>query len=247
MAVSFRVPKAAELVAAQLRNNIIRGELEENSTLPREAELVEQFGLSRPTVREAIRILESEGLISISRGSRSGAKINRPRIEFASHYFGLILQSNEVTIRDIYEARMVIEPPATEILARERDPEKVKILSDLIEECAANIDNNATYGELTATFHQRIVDLAGIKTLALLNSLLHNVLAKSNAYVWSTEGARKDTKVRKQSSIKARRALVELIAEGKAEEAREYSLVSLRNIVGIFDKWGASGRTVDVL
>ncbi|MBF9033333.1 FCD domain-containing protein [Rhodobacterales bacterium HKCCE2091] len=142
---------------------------------------------------------------------------------------------------------MVIEPPAAEMLARESDPAKIAELNELLDRCSAAVDNNATYGELTAMFHRRIVDLSGIKTLGLLNALLHDLLARSNAYVWSTEGAKKDTKVRKESSIKARRTLVKLIEDGKPEEAREYALVSLRNVADILDKWGSGGRIVDVL
>ncbi|EIV96383.1 transcriptional regulator, partial [Frankia sp. QA3] len=58
-----RVPKTAELVAAHLRRQIVRGELHEGDALPPEAVLMEQFGVSRPTLREAFRVLESEALI----------------------------------------------------------------------------------------------------------------------------------------------------------------------------------------
>src|ERR1700743_246357 len=68
-----RVPKTAELVAAQLGRRIIKAELTEGESLPPEATLMEQFGVSRPTLREAFRVLEAEALISVRRGSRGGA------------------------------------------------------------------------------------------------------------------------------------------------------------------------------
>ena len=67
-----RVPKVAELVADQIRRRIVRGHLEEGEALLPESELMAEFGVSRPTLREAFRILESESLITVTRGSRGG-------------------------------------------------------------------------------------------------------------------------------------------------------------------------------
>ena len=67
----MRIPKMAELVAAHLRRQIVRGDLQEGDALPPETVLMEQFGVSRPTLREAFRVLESEALISVRRGARS--------------------------------------------------------------------------------------------------------------------------------------------------------------------------------
>ena len=69
-----RVPKTAELVAGRIRRSIVTGELRTGDSLPSEAHLITDFQVSRPTIREAIRILESEGLISVSRGARGRAR-----------------------------------------------------------------------------------------------------------------------------------------------------------------------------
>jgi DNA-binding FadR family transcriptional regulator len=71
----LRLPKAGELVARHLRNRIIRGELPEGTMLPSEHDLIRQFGVSRPTLREAIRVLESEQLLEITRGLHGGARV----------------------------------------------------------------------------------------------------------------------------------------------------------------------------
>ena len=80
----FRVPKAAEIIADQLRSQVIRGDLKAGEMLPSEAELCESFGVSRPTLREAIRILESRFLIHVSRGVKGGARIVAPTERSAS-------------------------------------------------------------------------------------------------------------------------------------------------------------------
>ena len=76
IATPVRVPKAAALVAAQLRGQLVRGELAEGDALPPEHELMQRFGVSRPTLREAFRVLEGEALLSIQRGARGGARIH---------------------------------------------------------------------------------------------------------------------------------------------------------------------------
>lgn len=63
-----KIPKASELVAATLRRQIVTGELKPGELLPNEAILMQQFGVSRPTLREAFRILESEAIITVLRG-----------------------------------------------------------------------------------------------------------------------------------------------------------------------------------
>ncbi len=78
MSGPVRVPKTAELVAQHLRRLIVRGEIAEGESLPAEAELRAQFGVSRPILREAFRVLESESLIVVRRGARGGAIVRLP-------------------------------------------------------------------------------------------------------------------------------------------------------------------------
>src|SRR5687767_4152226 len=103
-----RVPKAAELVATNLRRQIVRGELKEGDTLATESQLLEEYGISRPTLREAFRILESESLIEVRRGSRGGARVRLPDLKVGAQYTGLLLQVRGVTLKDVYDARMMI-------------------------------------------------------------------------------------------------------------------------------------------
>lgn len=74
----MRVPKIAELIAEQIRAEIVAQRVREGDALPSESDLMASFGASRPSVREALRILEFEGLIAIRRGMRGGAVAARP-------------------------------------------------------------------------------------------------------------------------------------------------------------------------
>ena len=71
-------PRIAEIVADELRRQIIDGELADGDLLPRQEVLVEQFNVSLVSLREALRILETEGLVSVRRGNRGGAVVHAP-------------------------------------------------------------------------------------------------------------------------------------------------------------------------
>jgi len=113
----IRIPKTAEVVAASIRKMIVRGDVKEGDFLPPEAQLIAHFGTSRPSIREAFRILENEQLISISRGSRKGALVHAPSVGNVARYAGLALQAQGTLLSDVYLARLAIEPAAVRIVA----------------------------------------------------------------------------------------------------------------------------------
>ena len=113
----IHVPKTSEIVADKIRAQIVRGEIGEGDSLPPEGQLMESLGISRPTLREAFRILEAEGLISVVRGSRTGAKVHKPSVDLVSRYAGYVLESQGTTIADLYQARLAIEPSVVRWLA----------------------------------------------------------------------------------------------------------------------------------
>src|ERR1700726_3433330 len=115
-----RVPKMGELVASSLRRQIVRGDLAEGDALPSEPELMQQFGVSRPTLREAFRVLESESLISVRRGAHGGAVGHVPNGDVAHRHAALVLEHRGETSGDVYEARGVIEPACVAQVARSR-------------------------------------------------------------------------------------------------------------------------------
>src|SRR5258708_14072144 len=111
-----RAPKTAELIATLYRRQIVRGELRAGDTLPPEQQLMGRFGVSRPTLREAFRILETENLISVKRGSRGGARVTTPSLSVAARYTGLLLQVQGTTIAAVCQARTVLKPAAPPLL-----------------------------------------------------------------------------------------------------------------------------------
>jgi DNA-binding FadR family transcriptional regulator len=179
-----RVPKAGELVAAELRRKIVSGDLEVGEPLPSEATLMTQFGVSRPTLREAFRILESEGLIRVLRGARGGARVLKPDPMVAARYTGVLLQSAGTPLIDVYRARAALEESAVAMAAGRRLAANVKELDRLLAEGAALVDDPSAYAEHDVVFHHAVVDLGGNTTLkVMVNMLLHIISAHNRAFI----------------------------------------------------------------
>jgi DNA-binding FadR family transcriptional regulator len=176
----FRVPKTAELIVQRLRDQIIRGDLNEGDVLPNEAELVEKFGVSRPTLREALRILESESLLDITRGMRGGARVVIPSEKTAARYVGRYLQFQRVPMIDVHQATIAIELPAVASLARQHQPSDLVALRNLLREGEERLDEDLVGAvSIGNDFHRLLVDLAGNRTLAILHGMIEEVILAS--------------------------------------------------------------------
>jgi DNA-binding FadR family transcriptional regulator len=181
MGQNLRQVKTGEMIASYLRGKIVRGELTEGECLPSELELMRQFDVSRPTLREAFRILETESLIELRRGAR-GARITAPSIEVAARYIGLLMQTSRTTVSDVYEARSLLEPVAAGLLASRRTPQDVADLSACADDLERLIgpgqapDDGAAWTRRSQRFHDLILQRSGNKTLAIQSLVLQEVV-----------------------------------------------------------------------
>lgn len=215
----MRVPKTAELVATHLRRQIVRGEINPGDALPPESGLMEQFGISRPTLREAFRVLESESLITVRRGAHGGARVSAPDSDVAARYAGLILEYRGATHGDIHRAAALIEPPCARQLAIRHTSEDITRLRDAVAAEKATLDDPLGLVDAQDAFHALLIELTGNQTLILLCSMLRNIIGRANAAY--AVGAT-DAKAQKAQALKGHRAhvrLVGLIEAGKADEA----------------------------
>jgi GntR family transcriptional repressor for pyruvate dehydrogenase complex len=170
----------AELIANDLRRRIVAGELQEGDALPPENTLLTRYGVSRPTLREALRVLESEMLIRVHRGARGGARVHAPDGAVAARYVGFVMQYRGVTVEDVFRARLVFEPPCAGILAGRRTDHDLKLLADELEAGEQEHDLTAARALVRHVgFHNLVVELAGNGTMRLLSDMLHDVVARA--------------------------------------------------------------------
>jgi GntR family transcriptional repressor for pyruvate dehydrogenase complex len=219
-----RAPKTGELIATNLRRQIVRGELRPGETLPAESQLMEQFGVSRPT----LRILEAETLISVRRGSRGGARVVAPDASVAARYVGLLLQMQGATINDVYEARMISEPPCARLLALNRTDEDLEKLTRVVDELKAEvaakkpfIPDPYTWSRLTYRFHELILEGCGNKTMAIQGAVLQDIVA-THLRTKIAQRDDNDTDERFQRVIRSYEKLIALVKAGNAAGAEKH-------------------------
>jgi len=200
----IRIPKTAEVVAADIRKMIIRGEMQEGGFLQPEAQLMEYYGTSRPTIREAFRILENEQFISVTRGSRSGARVHSPKVDSVARYAGFALQAQGTLLSDIYLARLAVEPFAARLAATTRKPADVARLRKELEAVTALLETNqaAEFRVAVARLHVSIVELAASPTLTMIAAMLERVV---ESHQWKFVSRSQQREATAEEALKANR------------------------------------------
>lgn len=242
-----RIPKAAELVSQELRNQIVRGQIKEGESLEAEGELMVRFGVSRPTLREAIRILESEGLISISRGARGGAVVHAPSAEVATRHVSFILQAKGTTLSDIYRVHMLLEPVVARVVAENYSQTAPQVLRQCIEEGRQQFDNDFDFGIAAAKFRNTLIELADIPTLSLLMGMLNDIFERSWGHVTATAGAEIDNSRAKRRGLRSLEKLIDLIEAGDGDGAEAHWRKHVEFVEKAMRAWLPAGEVIDIL
>jgi DNA-binding FadR family transcriptional regulator len=220
---AIRVPKAAELVAGRIKRAIVTGDLKDGESLPSETQLMAEFQVSRPTVREGIRVLESMGLITVSRGARGGAKVTRPDAGIVASAAAMALQTRGATITDLFEARSLIEPRAARMAAERRPRAAAKVLRAHAEYEFEVINDFVVVARAIAEFHKLLMEQCGNEALAVFGIALKDVFEKSmvSAQRNIRPGRESERVASLRYGLRSHMKLADLIeaGEGKAAEA----------------------------
>jgi GntR family transcriptional regulator, transcriptional repressor for pyruvate dehydrogenase complex len=163
-----RRPRVAEVVADELRDQILASDLPDGALLPKQDQLIEDFGVSPPSLREALRILETEGLVSVQRGNVGGATVRPPRPEKVAYMLAMVLQSRGVAIDDVAASLGELESLCAAMAARRPDREElVATLRARIEESRAVVDEDE-YVRVARQFHEDLVAGCGNHTMIIV-------------------------------------------------------------------------------
>jgi GntR family transcriptional repressor for pyruvate dehydrogenase complex len=186
-------PRLADVVAERIRDAILLGELADGERLPPVETLLEQFGVSAPSMREALRVLEAEGLIVVQRGGIGGAVVNRPTAKTAAYTLALVLRSQGTPKSDVSRATTMLEPLCAQLCAQRADRKKtvVPVLRELNATARALVDDDdgVRFNAAMLEFHRTLVRLSGNETMTLVTQALEHIrLAEVQAWV-STNAA----------------------------------------------------------
>ncbi|WP_344827267.1 FadR/GntR family transcriptional regulator [Actinocorallia longicatena] len=209
-------------VADAIRALIVSGELSEGDSLGREPELIERFGVSRPSLREALRILEADGLITVVRGVYGGVIVHQPDQRMTARTGSLVLRARNVPLADVFEARAMLEPLAVRRIAsrRNRAAALAELRALIVQEERA-IEDPERFGYANAAFHERLMQLGGNQTLTVLTEMLTEIVVRSVAEVSRADDPTGSVAVRRRG-LRSQRRLLELIEAGDATAAEEH-------------------------
>jgi GntR family transcriptional regulator, transcriptional repressor for pyruvate dehydrogenase complex len=216
-------PRVAEMVADILRARIVDGELADGDLLPKQDDLLDEFRVSRPSIREAMRILETEGLISVRRGNIGGAEVHAPKAGNAAYMLGLVMQSRHVDLADLAEALRILEPDCAALCAAREDRATAVVprLGELNDQAEAHLDDGPEFTRLARQFHDEMVESCGNTTMILLVGTLETLwssLESQWAQTIDAEGRYPEVKLRKLV-LRAHARLTDAIAAGNRELA----------------------------
>jgi GntR family transcriptional regulator, transcriptional repressor for pyruvate dehydrogenase complex len=154
------VARASSSIADQIRQAIVTGRLAQGERLPPERELAEQFGVSRVTVRDALRALEAMGLIEVRVGARGGAFVTVPTGSIVGQTMSDMMMMSAVSPEDIVEARLVVELGTVTLACARATDEDIAALRELQKQGESALAEKSYSREMSWDFHALVAQAA---------------------------------------------------------------------------------------
>ncbi|TCK21979.1 FadR/GntR family transcriptional regulator [Pseudonocardia endophytica] len=235
-------PRLAEMIAAELREEILNGVHTRSGMLPRQEDLISRFGVSAPPLREALRILEVEGLITVRRGKVGGAVVHKPDGAMVSQAIGMALQAEQVALRDLAESLREWEPACAAACAGDTDhlDELAPFVEANLELTEAAIGDGPMFTYRSRQFHDLIVARTPNSTTRLIvRSMV--ALWSAQEQTWAREASESGhypTAAEQRTVLDAHRRIGERIIAGDVAAAergaRSHLVASQELILGAF-------------
>ncbi len=216
--------RVAASVADHLRDQILTGDLKDGDLLPKEDVLRATYPISKPSLREAMRILETEGLISIRRGNMGGAVVHRPSASNVAYTLALVLRSQGTGTLAVAKALQECEPACAALCAERKDRKRAVLpkLRAIQKESLASVSDLVLATTTSRRFHEAIVELCGNEPLKVIVGALE-VLWSSHETDWANH--MRDPGLvpieERQNALDIHTEIIQLIADGDSVQVRE--------------------------
>lgn len=172
----LRKKRYSDQIAEQIQQMILSNHLETGTVLPSEQELASEFQVSRSVIREALRILEMFGLVSIKKGPTGGIFVSNGYGKPIKESLSNMIASGDVTIDHLFDVRMLIEPHIAMEAALRAQDEHLKKLEHLFSESFSNLDDVALLKRNNLNFHLLLAKASGNPVLSILLQSVINLL-----------------------------------------------------------------------
>ena len=162
------VGRISEIIVEQIRLLMRQGQLKPGDRLPPERDLCERFGVSRVTVREALRMLESSGLVEIRVGARGGAFVTAPSSDRVGEGLADLLTLSVISAADVTEVRMVLEAGIVPLVCERATEEDLADLEDICRRSEAALEAGDYSMDMSLEFHVRVAQATHNPAIVML-------------------------------------------------------------------------------
>ncbi|MCV0396002.1 MAG: FCD domain-containing protein [Rhizobiaceae bacterium] len=230
----INVPKASDVLANRLRDLILGGHIAPGESLPTERELVQESRLSRSSVREALRVLEVEGLISTRPGRSGGSTVQLPGRGSVSRSMQLFVRSHAIRLESLLECRLAVEPFLAGLAATNHTEKELEELGEIHERFVLSVDNVAAYKRINLDWHLALARASRNEVLIALMEAISQPIFDAAGYQEVT------TPELRHAAVKAHAAIMSAVARRDAELARTrmqkhisaYATIARRELMG---------------
>jgi GntR family transcriptional regulator, transcriptional repressor for pyruvate dehydrogenase complex len=224
---------ASEQVAVQIQHYMQREGLGPGDFLGREEDLAGEFGVSRPTLREALKLLASGNLIRATKGPGGGIFVahtaEQGMSRSLSDAIAMMLETGTVTLDELLDARVLLEVPLAGLAAYQPEEETIKRLRKAVEAAAADPDDTDVIAATDAEIHRTIASAAGNRMIQALTSWIFEVLQPLLIEVL-------EPAVVHSAIVEQHEALLAAVEKGdsaRAERAMKDHLLYLRDVLSM--------------
>lgn len=214
---STKQDKISTLIIKQIRAAVLQGKYQPGESLPVESELAAQFGVSKHTVREALRALEGMGFITVRRGAGGGPVVSRIDWETARESFADFLHFQDVSIRELSEIRRLLEPHMARRAAENFSPEELAELEGIHEQCEdlARRNKSLLGSEAEVMFHVLLAKHSGNSVLWIILDFVNNILTEAKREVQPDQRF-------SDTVLRAHKKILEAILKRDGAKAEQY-------------------------
>ncbi|WP_010138464.1 FadR/GntR family transcriptional regulator [Oceanicola sp. S124] len=173
------------MVAEAIKDYVVEEGLRMGDRLPGEAEMITRFGMSKGTIREAMRILEAQGLVKTRTGPGGGSFVHEVSRERARALLGNYFYFRDLTLKDIYQMRRWLEPELAASLAGKLDAGQLAALEEVVQSYdhpSADIEEEREQHVASLRFHQLLADYARNELLGFVIGFMAQILSDLTVY-----------------------------------------------------------------
>lgn len=208
--------RASEEIYEQIRQFILNGEIKPGERLPSERKMMDMMHRSRPTIREAMRMLEREGYIKIYSGS-SGAVVQEISVDNAVQSLETIMQFQQLNVENILEFRRMTESVGAKLASQRRTEDDLQKMEEILENAEQSVGDAESFIDYDMQFHLAVAEASKNAMYTIMLQVCRNMIGEALTNIFG-KGSGSEQEERYQRILAAHKSVYQAVSEGREEE-----------------------------